>query len=572
MLALVLATSSVAAPEGTRRVLLLHSFARGFEPHSTISQLFQTKLLTLSPRPVEFSEVYLPGESGSASESSLVDYLRSLEEERSFDLVVSLGGPAARFVQGHRAQLLSKAPLLIAGVDRRHLETTALSERDAVVPMEVDLGAVFENILRVVPDTTNVLLVFGASPHDRFWTDEALREAERFADRIRVSSTADLTFDEICARAATLPARSAIFYRIMTRDAAGVPHADASALAALRKVTHAPIFGLYDFQLGHGIVGGPLISLEKLSAESTSAALDLLNGRPPSEVRRPPVGPGSPTFDDAELISWKIPASRLPAGSTILFREPSFWQKYKGRLTAIAVLIAGQTVLIVFLLVQRRRRRRAEDAVRDLNRRLVDAQEEERRRLGRELHDDVTQRLARLAIDVARLEQDLGGSAAAGRAHQIQEGLSRASEDAHALSYRMHPSLLDDLGLQAALRAECEEFSQRSSIPALLEARDVPEGIPKPVALSLYRVAQEALRNAERHSRAHEVLVTLAGVNGGVRLAVRDDGVGMAADRVQGRASLGLVSMRERVAMHGGTLELTSASGRGTTVTATVPL
>ena len=571
---LFLAGSALGAPEGTRRVLLLQSFARGFEPHSTFSEQFQTELARVSPRPVEFSEIFLPTEveSGSASELSLVSYLETLGTERSFDLVVTLGGPATRFVQRHRALLHSGAPLLIAGVDRRHMDETMLSERDAAVPMEVDLGAVFQNILQVLPDTTHIVLVFGASAHDRFWNDQALREAGRFVDRVKVTSTVDLSFDEICARAAALPPRSAIFYRIMTRDAAGVPHADESALAELRKVTRAPIFGLYDFQLGRGIVGGPLISLERLSRESARAALDLLDGRPPSEVRPPPIGPGNPTFDDAELTFWRIPVSRLPEGSTILFREPSFWELYKGRLVAIALLVAGQTALIVFLLVQRSRRRQAEEAVRHLNRRLVHAQEEERRRLGRELHDDVTQRLARLSIDVARLDLELGESPVGPRVREIQEGLSRASEDAHALSYRMHPSLLEDLGLPAALQAECEEFSQRSSIPARLAVQDLPTTIPNAVALCLYRVAQEALRNAERHSRAKSVEISLRGVDGRVRLAVKDDGVGMTSDRSRGRASLGFVSMRERVAMHGGTLQLDSAVGRGTTVTASVPL
>jgi signal transduction histidine kinase len=136
----------------------------------------------------------------------------------------------------------------------------------------------------------------------------------------------------------------------------------------------------------------------------------------------------------------------------------------------------------------------------------------------------------------------------------------------------MHPSLLEDLGLPAALRAECEEFSQRSSIPARLAAQDVPTVIPNAVALCLYRIAQEALRNAERHARATSVEISLRGLDGRVQLTVRDDGVGMTPDRARGRASLGFVSMRERVAMHGGTFELASAVGRGTTVTVSVPV
>jgi len=108
--------------------------------------------------------------------------------------------------------------------------------------------------------------------------------------------------------------------------------------------------------------------------------------------------------------------------------------------------------------------------------------------------------------------------------------------------------------------------------PARLATQGLPERIPSPIALCLYRVAQEAMRNAERHARPTSVEVSLHGIDGGVRLSVRDDGVGMTPDRARGRASLGFVSMREPVAMHGGRLDVESAAGRGTTVTASVPV
>jgi signal transduction histidine kinase len=142
----------------------------------------------------------------------------------------------------------------------------------------------------------------------------------------------------------------------------------------------------------------------------------------------------------------------------------------------------------------------AEEALRNFSARLIGAQEEERARLARELHDDITQRLARLAIDVGRSEVGMPAPPLDETGRSVREELIRLSEDVHALSYRLHPSILEDLGLAAALKAEAERFERQRASAIELKVEALPDSVSSDAALCLFRVAQEALRNAARHS------------------------------------------------------------------------
>jgi signal transduction histidine kinase len=240
------------------------------------------------------------------------------------------------------------------------------------------------------------------------------------------------------------------------------------------------------------------------------------------------------------------------------------------------LIFIAPTMLILAAIVDERKR--AEDALREsgetsqkLSWRLLTAHEDERRRLARELHDDITQRLARLAIDAARFEP-IEPHAHGDAPRSVHSELVRLSEDVHALSYRLHPSILDDLGLAEALKAECEHVSRREPVQVQVEVQEVPDGLPHDVALCIFRVAQEALRNIARHARASVATVSLALKEGGLLLAVKDNGIGFDIDATQSRPSLGRAGMGERVRLLGGTFHIKSTSGQGTTVSAWVPL
>ena len=216
--------------------------------------------------------------------------------------------------------------------------------------------------------------------------------------------------------------------------------------------------------------------------------------------------------------------------------------------------------------------RKTQDELRLLARRLIQAQEDERRRIAREMHDDWTQRLAVLAIDAARLEAQLDPSSNAhGQLREMRGGLVSLSEDVHALSRQLHPSILDDLGLVDALRSECASVERREGVAVAYLPGDVPASLPKDVALCVYRVAQEALRNVVKHAGTGEARVSLLGSGRELVLTVRDRGVGFDASAARSREGLGLSSMGERVRLVRGELSVDSEPGRGTTVTARVP-
>ena len=216
-------------------------------------------------------------------------------------------------------------------------------------------------------------------------------------------------------------------------------------------------------------------------------------------------------------------------------------------------------------------RKQTEEQLHNLSRRLIGAHEEERAMLARELHDDMTQRVAVLAIEAGRAESAAADGLQAEAMRSLREGLVRLSEDIHSLAYQLHPSVLDELGLAEALRAECERQGRRSRLNLSLKLDLLPD-VGKEAALCLFRVAQEALNNVARHAGAATASVTLRQDADGLILAVGDDGVGFdPANRARGR-SLGLASMRERVRLVNGTLDIESASGRGTSVIAWVPI
>ncbi|HET9371198.1 MAG TPA: ATP-binding protein [Vicinamibacterales bacterium] len=209
-----------------------------------------------------------------------------------------------------------------------------------------------------------------------------------------------------------------------------------------------------------------------------------------------------------------------------------------------------------------------------LNRRLLQAQEQERTRLARELHDDVCQRMTLLAIDLDQLGKALPEDAgdARSRIKELNDAVAALGSDIQGISHRLHSSKLEFLGLAGALRAFCREVSAQRGVTIDYAHKDVPTPLPEDVALSLFRVAQEALGNALKHSGASHYFVRIRGSVDAVSLEVVDDGAGFDVAAAMEGEGLGLVSMRERLNLVGGELHIASKPGAGTTVRAFVPL
>lgn len=569
--------AAAAGPQAggaAKRVLILQSFGSDFAPYNTLSASFRSELAHGLAEPVEFHDVSVQGtySPDPAMDEALAAYLAALGAERPHDLVVAIGGQAGRFTLSHRKQVFPATPVLYAGVDQRFVGHDSLTADDATVLVANDVPAMVENILQVLPDTEIVAVVIGSSPLERFWRAELGRELRPYESRVRFLWWDDLTSREILDRAAELPPRSAILYTLFLVDSAGISHASQAVLSSLHDVASAPVFGLFDTQLGQGVVGGRVMSIGTLSSLCAEAATRVLKGEPPADVRFPALAQGPPVFDWRELERWGIRARALPPGSTIRFRPPSLWVQYRWQALGGLSIIAMLAGLVIGLLVHRARRRVAEREVRALSRRLLTASEDERRWLARELHDDLAQRLARLAIDAARLERADSVAASGIDLGEMRGEIASMSHDVHALSHRLHPSLLDHLGLEEALRAEAERFASAESVAVELQLEELRNKPSPDAALCLYRIAQEALHNVARHARAERVEVSLRTTNGGCELVVRDNGIGFDPQKQRRGPSVGHASMRERVQLVGGRLTIRSVPHHGATVAAWVPL
>ena len=194
--------------------------------------------------------------------------------------------------------------------------------------------------------------------------------------------------------------------------------------------------------------------------------------------------------------------------------------------------------------------------------------------MARELHDHISQKLAVLGMGISKVEQcpaptydSLNESL-----QRVGQEIGRIAKDVHDLSRELHPSVLDILGLEAALRAECNAFSKQHGIVTKFLPTDIPDSLPGDIPLSLYRIVQESLWNVAKYAQAQQVLLTATQLHGELVLVVEDDGKGFDPDQIKGKGSLGLISMKERAHLVHGSFFVQSQPGKGTRVEVRVPV
>lgn len=216
-----------------------------------------------------------------------------------------------------------------------------------------------------------------------------------------------------------------------------------------------------------------------------------------------------------------------------------------------------------------------DESLRHLSRSLLEAIEEERRHIARELHDDLNQQIAWLHLKVCSLREGAASPPEMQEAERLMlaHGLDELSAKITRICRQLHPAILTDLGLEAAIRSFVADFAEHEKVTAVFRSREVPRNIPAPIGLCFYRILQEALRNISKHARTQRLAVTLSTTSADrLRLVVRDYGIGIPAGLRIRRNGLGLISMEERARLVNGSVSIRSGAGRGTQVTVEVPL
>ena len=570
-----------------RTVLAVTWGAEDFPATPTVNDGIREGLRSTPEAPIEFFDEYLESDRfpPAVAAQALRAYIRDKYRGRPVDVVIAVADPALRFVHEHRDELFPGAPIVYSGLAVPEEVLRAPGPGVTGVLRSEAQVATLQMALALYPDTREVLVV--ANSTDAAVARTLRQRLQAFAGRVLLTYVQAGTTSELARAIRRAPRRSVVLY-VWHASGDGGQAANARIASLLAAVSPVPVFGTNEAHIGRGPLGGVVRDTRGTGVRLGAMARALISGQPAGGI---PIedAPLVPLFDWRQMRRWGVSASRLPPDAVIRFQPPPAWELYRSEIIVIVTTLAGQAVLIAALLVQRKRRRRAEETVRRretalrmsyvrirrLAGRLIDAQEQARAEIARELHDDVGQRLVGCFMDVGTLRR-ASGSIQDVRSQmtfaRFEEQASTVLRGIRRLAHDLHPASLRLLGLAPALEAHCAEIEQRHGVSVLVTPALDGAALRPDVALCLFRIAQEALRNAVVHGRAQSVRVLVTWTPQHVELLVDDDGCGFDIDRARrGSRGLGLVSMEERAHAAGGELHVETRPGVGATIRVRIP-
>jgi signal transduction histidine kinase len=575
-----LGTSASAQAVSPRTVLTITLGAENFPTSPILDAAIRTSLASRPDVPIDYFAEYLESDLFPEEQASpaLKDYIHRKFQGRKIDLVIAVTGQSLRFVLDHRKELYPGAPVIFAGLAVPEISRSAGGGITGITQ-----GIAYAETLRLAlelhPSTKRVFVVAKALDDQTFGSVQA--ELSGFSRQVSLTYLSEKTLPLLLSAVRAVPPGSVILYIWHTQQDPGIVMYPDEVARLVAEAAPVPVYGISDLYIGTGVVGGVVRRTHETGTRIGEMALRILTGTRPQDI---PIEAAQvvPVVDWRQVQRWGIAHSRLPASSQILFREPSAWERYKVYIVGAVTALLAQAALIAGLLIHRAKRHDAEqqmhrsqaalrksyERVRHLGYRLLNAQERERARIARELHDDISQQLAVLQWDVKRLGRTVQGHAEAVAA----EAVKRAEEIATSvrdLSHRLHPARLRLVGLVEALDGLQSELS-KPDVTITFAHENVPPMLVPDLNLCLFRIVQEALHNALKYSKARNVSVDLRGVSDGIALTIVDDGVGFDVDAAWGRG-LGLISMNERVEAIGGTFAIRSSPGAGTRLEVGVP-
>ncbi len=691
----VLTGPSAAAQANTKNVLVVFST---FERDPIPLQLIESSARARVQGPVNFSVAYLDYRrlDDNLYRESLAETFRREFRDVKPDVLIAASIQAIHFVMQYRNKMFPGVPVVFFGVSARELEGQKMSPEMTGVTDSPAIRQTIDLALRLDPDTTAVAIIADTpGENEKYWMGVTHSELLRHQDKVKEIDIIGPPSQEMLEKINVLPSHTVALFQLAPSNSIEPAIGAYDVLAATAR--RVPTYSAWDtLCFNYGCIGGAYRDWQKDDLLTGDIAGRLLAGERAENI--PAVDMTNPRaqVDWRALQRWHIPESALPAGTVILYREPSFWEQYRQYLMAAIALIIALALLIVGLLWQRARRRKAEAVMREaeerfrvmadstpslvwmcdphgkityLNERrmaftgpdlkagygdswaayvhpedvkgvhdrlsqalkdrqpfsmeyrlrrsdgvyrrmfdiasprmngdgsfagfigsaidvtdqklaqqalenvsgqLIEAQEKERSRIARDLHDDICQRLALLSMEIEQANRSQGGSPK--NLEEIRKHCAEIAGDVQSLSHELHSSKLDYLGVVAAVRGFCSEFSKQHEVKIEFTDRNVPGNLPKDVSLCLFRVAQEALHNAVKYSGVTRFTVELSGTVDEVLLEVRDAGTGFDVEEAKKSRGLGLLSMQERVHLVHGRLSVESQTGMGTRILAVVPL
>jgi signal transduction histidine kinase len=570
-------TNVAWAASGQLRVLVVHSTRQDTQLSLLTDRDVPRILNDRLSQTVDYYAEYIdaPRIPSLQHERAFRDFLRAKYRNQRFDVVIAMQDVAWDFVRKYRSTLFRGIPIVFSSRSRnvsRPVNSTG-------VLSDINLRGTLDLALTLQPETKQVFVVTGASARDKVYENLARAQLRGFDGRVALTYLAGLPRTELERRVASLPDASIVYYLMFYQDRTGENQNPIAFLSRLTALANRPTYSWSDSTMDHGVVGGRLDDQSLLIQAVANTSVRVLKGERADTIPVSTIDVTVAQADSRQLQRWHIDESRVPSGTSVLFRQDAPTDDV--RLAALwPVSFAAALIAAMAVWTHRRRKTqgdaqgnpfgkiRLEDRLRDLGRRLLKAQEEERSRIALELHDDVSQQAVALALDLQRIT-DAPPPTAQKIVRDAQTRVKTLLKSVHDLSHRLHPANLRLVGLLAALGQLQRDLSS-PGIVITVSSENVEAILPDDVALCLFRIAQEAMQNAIKHSGARNIRVQLKSDRDAIALTVIDDGAGFDVDVAAGKG-LGLLSMHERAESVGGTLRVVSRKGAGTRLQVTVP-
>ena len=327
-------------------------------------EVVQGNMRAGSPDRITFFEEYMDLSQYSGDEylALLRSFYRQKYEGQRFDLIIAQAGSVLNFLTKFGEELFPGTPTVFGTLEKSRIEGLRLRPNITGILADIGFGATLEAALRMQPDVRNVVVVSGASEIDAKNLAKARTQFHSFEGRVEFTYLTGLPMEELAKRLTNLPEHTIIFYITLYRDGAGQAFALLDSVARVASVSNVPTYSIIDRLIDAGSIGGFVLSTEADAREVAKVALRVLAGEQPADIPVRVADTNRYMFDWRQLRRWNIDERRLPPGSVLLFREPTFWELYKWYGLAVTSVCVVQALLIVWLFISRNRRRRAEEA------------------------------------------------------------------------------------------------------------------------------------------------------------------------------------------------------------------
>lgn len=573
---LVSAAATSAQAPAKRNVLIISDVGMSHSLTAAVTQRIVAGVGETPDRHVEFytESLDLQAFPGRPSRGDAQEWLAKKYGNHTLDVIVAVGPGAIEFLSSDARALFPDVPIVICGSASNQVSNPKLDARFTGTWVKLEPEKTLELALHLFPDTRHVFVVGGSSDFDKVATSLTKKALSPIKTKSEIVYLTDMEMNRLLEHLQTLPDHSIELYISFFQDSAGNKFLNSTeALPMIASASNAADFGMSDTYIGHGIVGGYVLPFERQAKLTAQIVSRLLDGKKAQELSIETLA-GVYMFDWHQLQTWHISESSLPSGSIVMFREPSVWERTRWIWITSLLIIAVLSVIAIYLQYSRKQLEAAKERQMQLSGLLINAAEQERSRVASELHDDFSQRLAILALGLENVQEATPASFADvhKQLRELSKSTSELGTDLHTLSHQLHSSTLESLGLVPAVGALCNEFTAKQGVKVDFTSNEIPRSLYPDVALCIFRIAQEGLRNLKKYSGVEEAEVALRMTGHRLEISVRDEGRGFDLSELRQNEGLGIRSMEQRARLLGGEFEIHSEPGKGTTLKAWVPL